>query len=75
MSKKSKDIISVIIATIGILFFCGFIIIIWIDVFFNLSFMAIVGATFGSLIPGLLTYSIASVTIEFVKENFFSKNP
>lgn len=73
MSKKSKDIVSVIIAAIGIAFFGGLAIGIWIFAMFNLSFQAVLGAAFGSLIPGFLAYSIASVMIEFVKENFFNK--
>lgn len=73
MSKKSKDIISVVIAVIGIMFFGSFTIGIWVYTLFNLSFQAIVGAVFGSILLGLLTYSITSVTIEFVKGNFFNK--
>ena len=73
MSKKMKDVISIIIAIIGIAFFGGFAIGIWAYALINLSFPTVLGAVFGSLIPGIIAYSIACVLIEFVKENFFNK--
>lgn len=69
--KRIKDILTLLLAVMFILFFLAITIGLWYMVLIDISFISIMAGIFASIIPVLFIYSCSVATIEFVKESFF----
>lgn len=72
--KRIKDILTLLLAVMFILFFLAITIGLWYMVLIDISFISIMAGIFASIIPVLFIYSCSVATIEFVKESFFKWN-
>lgn len=76
MKKTNKmtayDVFSVIVAVIGSLLFGAVFVGCYVWLIMNFSLAALVATLLASLIPGLISYSIAVATVDFIRGDHYS---